>query len=91
MAAARTNNLNFRISPENDALIRRAAESCGKAVTNFVLEAAIDHAQTVLLDQRFMRVSAEAFDDLAHAINEPAQPHPDLVNLFKSAPVWKPA
>jgi uncharacterized protein (DUF1778 family) len=88
MAAARSGNLNFRISPQDQALIRRAADACGKSVTSFVQEAAIDRAQSVLLEQRFLRVPADVFDNVADMVAEPARPHPKLVDLFRTPPVW---
>ena len=88
MAAARTDNLNLRISPEDRALILRAAEACGKHLSSFVLEAARDHAQSVLLDQRFMRVPSEVFDQVLEVVNQPPKPHPELASLFKRKPAW---
>lgn len=83
MAAVRSDNLNVRISPEDRELIRRAADACGKHVSSFLIESAIDEAQRVLLDQRFLRVSSEVFDHVTELTSQPPKIHPELVNLFK--------
>ena len=88
MAAAKTDNLNVRISPEDHALVRRAAEACGENLTQFVLDAAVSKAQQSLMDQRFLRVSADVFDSVIELVDQPARPHPELVKLFKKNPVW---
>ena len=81
--ATRTANLNLRVASADRALIARAAEARGKPVTSFVLDAAIEEAQQVLLDQRFLRVSPEIFDELVEMTREPSRPVPELVDLFR--------
>lgn len=85
-AASKTGNINLRISAEHDALVRRAADACGQSLTSFVMEAAVDRAQSCLLDQRFIHVSADVFDSVTETINQPAHVHPELVKLFRGAP-----
>lgn len=86
MTAIRSENINVRISPEDRELIRRAADACGKHMSSFVIESAVDEAQRVLLDQRFHRVSGDVFDHVSEIIDRPAKVHPELVGLFRDEP-----
>ena len=49
---SRTARLGFRVTLQQEALIRKAAEATGKNVTQFVLAGACEAAENALLDQR---------------------------------------
>ncbi|MGD9161636.1 MAG: DUF1778 domain-containing protein, partial [Desulfobacteraceae bacterium] len=49
---SRTARLGFRITAQQEALIRKAAEISGKNVTQFVLSSACEAAENTLIDQR---------------------------------------
>ena len=51
--------INLRARPEQRDLIDQAAELLGKSRSDFMLEAACDKAQSVLLDQAFFRLDAD--------------------------------
>ena len=87
-AARRTESINLRISPEHRALVQRAADVCGKSVSAFVVEAAMEEAQSVLLEQRFLSVPADVFDSFNEIVGLETEPHKALVDLFASKPVW---
>jgi uncharacterized protein (DUF1778 family) len=86
--AKRDNNLNMRIAPEQLELIKRAADTCGKSLSSFVLEAATYSAQKTLMDQRFMHLDAEIFDSVVETISRPAKLHPELANLLQNGSEW---
>jgi uncharacterized protein (DUF1778 family) len=86
--AKRDNNINMRIAPEQLDLIKRAADTCGKSLSSFVIEAATYSAQKTLMDQRFMNLDADLFDSVAETISKPAQVHPELAALLKNGSVW---
>lgn len=86
--AKRDNNINMRIAPEQLDLIKRAAETCGKSLSSFVIEAATFSAQKALLDQRFMHLDQALFDSVADAVSQPAKLHPELADLLKNGSKW---
>ncbi|SRR5690554_5920912 len=51
--------INMRISDDNLALIREAAEANGQDMTGFVLGAALERARRVVLEERVTRLSAQ--------------------------------
>ena len=54
MNSTKTRRLDLRLTEEQDALIRRAAEQDARSISDFVLSAATLEAQRRLADQRFM-------------------------------------
>ena len=87
-ALLKQEKLNMRINADELDLIRRGAETSGKSLSSFVIEAATFSAQKALMDQRFLHLDAELFDDLAETLSQPAQVHPELAALFKNEPTW---
>jgi len=87
-AARKESNINIRIASDELELIKRGAETCGKSLSNFVIEAATYSAQKALLDQRFIGVSAEVFEAVSDRLVEPGVAREELVKLFKSRVEW---
>src|SRR5574344_378628 len=55
--------INLRALPEQRDLIDHAASLLGKNRSDFMLEAACDRAQSVVLDQVFFSLDADKFKD----------------------------
>ncbi len=82
-ASARTRtSISLRIPDEQRALIDRAAEASGKDRTAFMLDAATREATTVLLDQRYFRLDAEAWDRFTALLDAPPAENPPLRKLL---------
>ncbi|WP_158598490.1 DUF1778 domain-containing protein [Notoacmeibacter ruber] len=89
MTAARKNEtFTARIAPADLDLIKRAAEACGKSLSNFVIEAAMFSAQKSLMDQRFMHLDAKLFDSVLETVSQPPKVHKELAALFKEESQW---
>ena len=56
-ARARTARLGLRATPDQEAVLRRAAEVSHKSLTDFILDSACLAAEQTLLDQRLFMVS----------------------------------
>lgn len=81
--ASATSRLEFRVSPENKALIERAAELTGEQPTAFARTAAEERAERVLREhEATTAVPSQFFDDLLAALEAPAQPNPALAEAF---------
>ena len=59
MSSTKTRRLDLRLTEEQDALIRRAAEQDARSISDFVLSAATLEAQRRLADQRFFILNEE--------------------------------
>jgi uncharacterized protein (DUF1778 family) len=82
MAAIKEARLNLRLKPADDELIRQAAKSVGKSVTDFLSEAALERAHEVLADQRHFVLDEETWDEFVTILDRPARPDPRLLELF---------
>jgi uncharacterized protein (DUF1778 family) len=84
---------NLRARPEQRELIDQAAQLLRKNRSDFMLEAACDKAQSVLLDQVFFELDAAKFRLFVALLDAPAAPNPGLERLMTVTPPWsvKPA
>lgn len=63
--------INLRARPEQRKMIDQAAQLLGKNRSDFMLEAACDKAQSVLLDQVFFSLDAEKFRQFTKLLDAP--------------------
>jgi uncharacterized protein (DUF1778 family) len=83
---SRRHRLEVRVTPEQGALIREAADLEDTTVTAFVLETVTTRAQRVLKRHRDLTLSNEAFDRFIAELDKPPAPVEELVDLFKRHP-----
>ena len=83
---SKRHRLEMRVSPEQEALIRHAAELEGTTVTTFVLDTVTTRASGVIEAHRDLTLSNNAFDRFFAELDRPAAPVPELVELFGSHP-----
>ena len=82
---ARTDRIEARVDPERAEQIRRAAELANQSVSAFVIDAAEQRAEQIILAHRETVVPAEFFDELLAALDRPAAAVPDLAKAAKRA------
>ena len=80
--AAKTERLNLRLTPAQDATLRRAAEARGLAVSDYVLHHAVEAAETDLADRRVFVVEDKAWHLIQQALDSPARPASRLRRLL---------
>lgn len=83
---SRRHRLEVRVTPEQDALIRQAADLEDTTVSAFVLETVTAKANRVVRDHRDVVLSNEAFDRFIAELDRPAEPVDELVDLFRRHP-----
>jgi uncharacterized protein (DUF1778 family) len=81
----------MRLPDDDLAIIDRAAGLRGRSRTEFIRDAAVRAAEEALLEGALIRMDAEAFDRFEQAINAPAQPVPELVELIRRPAPWAKA
>jgi len=86
--AARSARLGLRATPEQEAVLRRAAEVAHKSLTDFILDSACLAAEQTLLDQRLFLVSGSQCQALMELLERPAQPNEGLRDLFSRKAPW---
>ncbi len=80
--------INLRAMPEQRDLIDQAAQLLGKNRSDFMLEAACDKAQTVLLDQVFFSLNEARFREFSALLDAPPAPNPGLDRLRAVKAPW---
>ncbi len=81
--------INLRALPEQRDLIDYAASLLGKNRSDFMLEAACDRAQAVVLDQTFFNLDAEKFDEFTRLLDAPPAQNPGLERLMVVKAPWQ--
>lgn len=87
-SAARSARLGLRATPDQEAVLRRAAEVAHKSLTDFVLDAACQAAEQTLLDQRLFMVSGSQYKVLMDLLERPEQANEGLRDLFARKAPW---
>ena len=80
--------INLRALPEQRDLIDHAATLLGKNRSDFMLEAACDKAQAVVLDQVFFNLDTEKFQQFTAMLDAPPSLNPGLERLMAVAAPW---
>ena len=80
--------INLRALPEQRDLIDQAAMALGKNRSDFMLEAACERAQSVLLDQAFFRLDADRFEHFMTLLDAVPATNPGLERLMAVKPPW---
>jgi len=77
--------LNVRATARQLNLLRQAAEAQGRSLSEFVLTAATERAEEVLVERRHFVASPEAWDSFMATLDDPPESVPALVRLFREA------
>ena len=87
-SGARTSRLGLRATPEQEAVLRRAADVAHKSLTDFILDSACLAAEQTLLDQRLFMVSGSQYQAFLDLLERPAQENAGLADLFSRKAPW---
>jgi uncharacterized protein (DUF1778 family) len=85
---AKTERFAVRLTAEQDALIRRAAEAEGTDLTTFTLTATLAHARDVLADRRLFELGYVAWAEFLEVLDRPVSHNPRLEKLFATKPLF---
>jgi uncharacterized protein (DUF1778 family) len=87
--AARETIINLRAPAKQRALIDQAAQVQGKTRTDFMLEAAYEKAQQVLLDRTVFALDAKRFDRFVELLDAPVKTSKALSRLLAKRAPWE--
>ena len=85
--ASKTERLSLRLTPEQDAVLRRAAEARGESANDFVLRHAVEAAEMELADRRVFVVDDGTWDELQDLLSAPPALPEAMVNLLSNPSV----
>ena len=86
--ATKTERFAVRLTAEQDALIRRAAEVEGTDLTNFTVTATLARAREVLADRRLFMLDESAWSKFLSVLDRPLSPKPRLTKLFAEPSIF---
>jgi uncharacterized protein (DUF1778 family) len=86
--ATRSARLGLRATPEQEAVLRRAAEVAHKSLTDFILDSACLAAEQTLLDQRLFMVSGSQYQALMDLLEHPPEENDGVRDLFARKAPW---
>ncbi|MBI5447747.1 MAG: DUF1778 domain-containing protein [Gammaproteobacteria bacterium] len=81
-------SINIRAKTSQRDLIDQAAERLGRSRSDFMLEAACNRAEDILLDQAFFTVDAGTFEKFQALLNRPLPASDKLRRLLKTKSPW---
>ena len=84
----RAASINLRALPEQRDLIDHAANLMGKNRSDFMLEAACERAQAVLLDQVFFSLDTHKFQKFVEMLDTPPTHNIGLERLMAVKAPW---
>ena len=84
----RSARLGLRATPEQETVLRRAADVAHKSLTEFILDSACQAAEQTLLDQRLFMVSGSQYQDLLDLLERPLEENAGLRELFSQPAPW---
>ena len=84
-----TQAINFRAETSDRELIDRAAEALHQTRTDFLLEAAREKAQRVLLDQTLFNLDDRRFQRFQQLLEAPVEAADALIKLLRKRAPWE--
>ncbi|MDO8207925.1 MAG: DUF1778 domain-containing protein [Gallionella sp.] len=81
-------SINLRAHVEQRDLIDQAARLLGKNRSDFMLEAACEKAQGVMLDQVFFTLNVQDFQHFNELLDAPPAANPGLERLLATNAPW---
>ncbi len=85
---AKSSRLGLRATPEQEAVLRRAAETCHKSLTEFIMDSACQAAEQTLLNRRMFMVSSERYEEFLGLLDRTAEDNAGLRELYAKPAPW---
>jgi uncharacterized protein (DUF1778 family) len=83
----KTGRWTLRVTPAQDAAVRRALDASGESLNEYVVRHAVEAANTDLADRRVFVVDAAAWTELQALLDRPPVFKPELAKLLASQSV----
>ncbi len=84
----KTEKFDIRLSPEEEAVIKRAAILLHTSPTNFIRQQAVVAAETVVYEQTRFIVSDRQWQVIDEALSQPAKVLPNLQKKLSQPDEW---
>lgn len=78
----KTNRWSLRVTPAQDAVVRRVLEATGESLNEYVVRHAVEAAETDLADRRVFGLDGEDWTELQAILSRPPRRKPRLSRLL---------
>ena len=82
MSETKTERVQLRVAPADDALLRQAAELAGESLTTFLLDSGRERAERLLADRRRFALSGPQWKAFVAALDRPAEVNEGVAEVF---------
>ena len=79
---------DFRVAADTDSIVRQAAKSAARTLTEFVIDAAVFEAERILADRTQFVLRQEEWARFVEILDRPPQENPGLEKLFSRPSVF---
>lgn len=79
---------DFRVAAETDRLVRQAAATADRTLTDFVVDAAVVEAERLLADRAHFVLEKEQWNRFVELLDRSPQDNPGLAKLFSTPSVF---
>lgn len=79
---------DFRVEPETDRLVRQAATSSQRTLTDFVIDAAVLEAERLLADRTAFALERDQWERFVELLDRSPRDNPGLEKLFSKPSVF---
>lgn len=86
--STKTEKFDIRLSPQEDALIKRAAALQRTSPTNFIRQQAVVAAESVVHDQTRLVITSDQWNAIEEALSQPAKVLPNLLKKLSQSDEW---
>lgn len=87
----RSNRWTLRVTPAQDAVVRRVVELSGESLSEYVVRQAVEAATRDLADRRVFVLDDDAWQELEELLDRPPVRHPRLDALLSEPSVLEPS
>lgn len=88
MAVTKESRVAVRMTPDDEAVIRAAADAEGTTVTDFIVSASTARARDTLADRRLFLLDDAAWTKFHAMLDRPVQHKPALAALFAEPSIF---
>ncbi len=82
---------DFRVEPETDRLVRQAAATSRRTLTDFVIDAAVVEAERLLADRTEFALEPQQWQRFVELLDRSPRDNPGLEKLFSQPSVFSGA
>ena len=91
LVTTKTERWNLRVTPAQDAVVRKVLDESGESLNDFVVRHAVQAARDDLADHRVFVVEDDAWNELQQLLARPPEAKPAVTKMLANPSVLEPS